>query len=314
MTSKFLVRLVAALANAALAWALYVAFLAPETVYPPFGMSEVAFIGTALVVSLITYLAAREDSPFSFTWAFFGVLPTFALVIVAAFAVLKTLPASLPTTLTLGDQTVFIGVVAVLALFNLGIYFAHVGRDVIGGPRVETASAIPAPRSGVAASVHAAETAGMDADAEAVVRASIIPPPGGFPAGHKPRIVPTETGIPQFVTERRRGVVYTDYIQDEFGNWVPEIFTEREIRRFARNRRTPALSAPATSEAHRAAEDRRGGEEVVDVDSGDRGDGRTGGEGDEPVAAEEEVGEHDNFLLPPRTSPPDEGGERKLDS
>lgn len=303
MNSKSLVRFVAALANAALAWALYVAFLAPEKVYPPFGMSEVGFIGTAIVVSLLTYLAAREDSPFSFTWAFFGVVPTCALVVVAALAIYQTLPAGLPTTLTLGDQTVFLGVIAVLAIFNLGIYFAHVGRDVVEVPRAESAPATPRPRTGVFASVRPIPEA--DADAEAVVRAMIIPPPGGFPAGHKPEIVPTETGIPQFVTERRRGVVYTDYIQDEFGNWVPEIFTEREVRRFARNRPALALPAPAAGTEVRPA-----GDEPVVEEVAARTEARSAG--GEP-AAEEVVDENDPHFVP-RAAPGDEGAARRLDS
>lgn len=317
MTSKFLVRLVAALSNAALAYAIYLAFLATEKAYPPFGMTEVSFIGVALVVSLITYLAAREDSPLSFTWLIFGIVPTLGLVIVAALAVWETLPATLPATLVLGDKTVFLGVVAVLAIFNLGIYFAHVGRrdaveDRPGAGAPATPLATPTPVR-VAPPIRA--VSGAKTNTAAAIAEVVIPPVGGYPEDHEPDYVGSETGLPTDVTARIHGIVDLYAIQNEYGEWELTLPSRREVNRLARNRRLAALPAPRAS---REPQVRRAEEEVGDAGASDDTGGnrppeiRTAG-GDEPVEEAEVVEELPEFL-PRRTPPLDEAGAPRLDS
>ena len=72
---------------------------------------------------------------------------------------------------------------------------------------------------------------GTSAEATANLEGHVIPPVGGYPENHEPKYKPSQSGLPEEVTEHRIGVVKTFWEQNEYGDWVPYAPTQREVRR-----------------------------------------------------------------------------------
>lgn len=109
---------------------------------------------------------------------------------------------------------------------------------------------------GSGASVHAASATAM--------RDQVIPPVGGYPEGHEPEMVESDSGLPEAVTEVIFGMVPVIAVQDEDGNWIRTTPTQRVANRFAR--RYPMLR---TLPSRAGREARGGGDEgpVVEHES-----------------------------------------------
>ncbi|RJQ35493.1 hypothetical protein C4556_00120 [Candidatus Parcubacteria bacterium] len=71
----------------------------------------------------------------------------------------------------------------------------------------------------------------LDQRDAAALQSRVIPPPGGYPADHEPKLHPSRTGLPEEVTEYRVGIVFTFVVQDENGKWIETTPTPRIAKR-----------------------------------------------------------------------------------